>query len=157
MQALALAAPAVGLKSAPGKPPPKGKAARPAKKGKDDEDDDECGPLQKMKPTKAQARALKGKFIEVFWDGEAEWFEAEVLAFDEERKRHFVRYTADGYECEENLMGVGEEAQLWKHVIKTTARGASVKAEKAALMREATGFVPPPPPLPPAGMAPPAP
>lgn len=64
-----------------------------------------------------------------------------MLAFDEARKKHFVRYTADNYECEENLMGVGDEPSLWRHVIKTTARGASAKAKAADETRKATGFV----------------
>ena len=82
-----------------------------------------------VKLTKAQAVKLTGKWIEIYWDGEAEWFESEVLAFDEARKVHFVRYSADGYECEENLMGVGEEPSAWRHVIKTTARGAECKGK----------------------------
>ena len=102
-----------------------------------------------VKLTKAQAVKLTGKWIEIYWDGEAEWFESEVLAFDEARKVHFVRYSADGYECEENLMGVGEEPSAWRHVIKTTARGASAKAKAAEEERRKEGFVSPekaPPP-----------
>ena len=95
-------------------------------------------------------RILKGKYIEIYWDGEAEWFEAEVLAYDETRKKHFVRYSADLYECEENLMGVGEEPSPWRHVIKTTARGASSKAKAAESARKESGFVVPPPPAVPA-------
>ena len=76
-----------------------------------------------VKLTKPQAKALKGRFIEIYWDGESAWFEAEVLAYDEARKVHFVRYTSDAYECEEDLSG-GKEAQLWRPVIKTTAASA---------------------------------
>ena len=38
----------------------------------------EEGGKKVIKLTKPQAKALKGKYIEIFWDGEAEWFEAEV-------------------------------------------------------------------------------
>jgi hypothetical protein len=103
-----------------------------------------------VKLNKVQAKALKGKYIEIYWDGEAEWFEAEVLAYDETRKKHFVRYSADLYECEENLMGVGEEPSPWRHVIKTTARGASSKAKAAESARKESGFVVPPLPAVPA-------
>ena len=51
-------------------------------------------------------------------------FEAEVLAFDDARSVHFVRYAADGYECEESLIG-GPGTSPWRPVIKTTARGAA--------------------------------
>ena len=106
--------------------------------------DDRCKQLASdVKLTKAQAKALRGKWIEIYWDGEAEWFESEVLAFDEARRVHFVRYSADGYECEENLMGVGEEPSAWRHVIKTTARGASAKAKAAEEERRKEGFVSP--------------
>ena len=71
-----------------------------------------------------------------------------MLAYDEARKKHFVRYSADGYECEENLMGVGDDPSAWRSVIKTTARGAASKAAAADASRKETGFVPPPP-LPP--------
>ena len=83
-----------------------------------------------VKLTKAQARALKGKLIEIYWDGEQEWFEAEVLAFDETAGVHFVRYIADSYECEENLFG-GTDASRWRHAAKTVAKGAA-KAKAAS-------------------------
>ena len=88
--------------------------------------------------TKPQAKALKGRHIEIYWDGESEWYEAEVLAYDEARRVHFVRYSADGYECEESLNG-GPNASPWRSVIKTTARGAAVKAAGAAQVRAALG------------------
>ena len=62
-----------------------------------------------------------------------------MLAYDEGRKVHFVRYTADAYECEENLSG-GKDAQIWRPVIKTTARGASAKAVGAAQSKAAAGL-----------------
>ena len=39
----------------------------------------------------------------------------------------FVRYSADGYECEENLSG-GPDSSPWRNAIKTTARGLAAKA-----------------------------
>ena len=42
------------------------------------------------KMDKRAAKALKGKFIEVYWDGEAQWFEAEVLAFQDATGTHLV-------------------------------------------------------------------
>ena len=78
----------------------------------------------KTKLSKAQARALTGKLIEIYWDGEGEWFEAEVLAYDEGAGLHFVRYTADSHECEEQLSG-GADASPWRHVSKAAAKGAA--------------------------------
>ena len=80
----------------------------------------------------------------------------QVLAYDEQTQKHLVRYSADAYECQEKLSGPpirgpdGEmqEASPWRHVIKTTARGAASKAAHAAASRAASGFVPPPPPQP---------
>eukprot|EP00966_Prymnesium_polylepis_P072727 1688617-Prymnesium_polylepis.2 len=54
---------------------------------------------------KAQAHSLKGKHIEIYWDGEAAWFEAEVLRYDEATRLHLVRYTEDDVECDELLSG----------------------------------------------------
>ena len=84
---------------------------------------------------KRAAKALKGKYIEIYWDGEGQWFEAEVLSFLDKAGMHLVRYTADFYECEEELMK-GET--LWRQVMKTTARGAKARA-----------VAPPPPGAPP--------
>ena len=78
----------------------------------------------------------------------------QVLAYDDARKKHFVRYSADLYECEENLMRSGEEPAVWRHAIKTTARGAASKALAAEQTRKQTGFVPPPQPAVPPPAAP---
>ena len=93
---------------------------------------------------KAQARALRGKYIEVYWDGEAAWYEAEVLAYDESTRRHRVRYTADEYECEELLSGPGQPdlpTSIWRACIKTTQRGAAAKAASNAAAKAAAGLV----------------
>ena len=99
--------------------------------------------LDKM--TKPQARGLKGKYIEIFWDGEAAWFEAEVLNYDDKSRMHFVRYTEDEYECEELLSGPttadGPAIAVWRPCIKTTSRGAAVKAERNAAAKAAAGLV----------------
>ena len=50
---------------------------------------------------------------------------------------------ADSFESEENLMHAGMEPATWRNVIKTTSRGASVKAKNADAERKATGFVVP--------------
>ena len=84
------------------------------------------------KMPKPQAVGLCGKFVEVFWDGEASWFQAEVLSYDEQTRLHLVRYTEDGIECDELLSGPtnarlhGSERELsvWRHCIKTTSREA---------------------------------
>ena len=55
------------------------KRQREKERGKEEEGAASGAPkpmLEKM--GKASARGLKGKFIEIFWDGECEWFEAEV-------------------------------------------------------------------------------
>lgn len=96
---------------------------------------------------KHQASALKGKYIEVYWDGEAAWFEAEVLRYDESSRSHFVRYTADDWVCEELLSGPkaghkdAPDLSVWRPCIKTTARGASVKAASNAAAKAAAGLV----------------
>ena len=76
--------------------------------------------------------ALVGKRIEVYWDGEDAWFEAEVLAYDEATALHYVRYLADLYECEENL-GVGEGAQQWRHAGKKARSSGATPDEAIAL------------------------
>ena len=127
-----------------------GRASRPSKAAKASGGEGAGGagggegdgePPEKL--TKVQAKGLVGKYIEIFWDGEAEWFEAEVLAYDDSRKKHYVRYTADSFESEENLMHAGVEPAIWRNVIKTTSRGAAVKAKNADAERRATGFVVP--------------
>ena len=49
----------------------------------------------------------------VYLAGEDEWFDAEVLSFNEAKKVHLVRYVADQYESEEHLCG-GPEACPWR-------------------------------------------
>ena len=90
--------------------------------------------LEKM--GKGVAKQLKGKYIEIYWDGEAMWFEAEVLGYDDQTRKHLVHYTADDVESEELLSG-SSEAAPWRHVIKTTARGAASKAASQADARKA--------------------
>lgn len=60
-----------------------------------------------------------------------------------------MRYTADWYECEEALTGAADVVSVWRHVIKTTKRGAASKASAATKGKKEVGFVPPPPPPPP--------
>ena len=127
--------------------------------------------LDKM--NKAEARALQGKFIEVYWDGEAAWFEAEVLspskasrrcrrrshlpspscppqvrAYDQASRRHTVRYTADEYECEELLSGPAQPElpiSVWRPCIKV--RGACRPSD--VLTASSSSLLPLPPPSPP--------
>jgi hypothetical protein len=100
--------------------------------------------LEKM--PKPQAHALKGKYVEIFWDGEAAWFEAEVLRYDETTRSHLVRYTADGWVCEELLSGPkgthkdAPDLSVWRACIKTTARGAAAKAASNAAAKAAAGL-----------------
>ena len=84
--------------------------------------------LDKM--PKPQALALKGKYIEIYWDGEDQWFEAEVLSFDAATCMHTVLYRQDAYQCEERLMiGGAEEPSIWRHAIRSTARGLAAKGQ----------------------------
>ena len=95
------------------------------------------------KMTKPTAQALRGKYVEVFWDGEAAWFEAEVIEYDTASRRHTVRYTADDHVCEELLSGPGQPdlpTSLWRPCIKTTARGAAAKALSNAAAKAAAGL-----------------
>ena len=97
--------------------------------------------LDKM--AKLQAKAVVGKYIEIYWDGEAAWFEAEVLNYDDKTRMHFVRYTEDMYECEELLSGTTKEVaapSVWRPCIKTTARGAASKAASNAAAKAAAGL-----------------
>ena len=85
-------------------------------------------PASNPKLDKRTAKALRG-FIEIFWDGEGQWFEAEVLGYNEATKDHTVKYSADLMICEERLHG---GTTPWRHVLKTTARGAAAKARSGA-------------------------
>ena len=84
--------------------------------------------LEKM--PKGQAKGLKGKYIEVYWDGDSAWFEAEVLGYDETTRLHTLRYTADAVVSDELLSGPapeGSEIAIWRPCIKSTSRGAAAK------------------------------
>ena len=82
--------------------------------------------MPKERKRKAQAEgaqggsagaALVGKRIEVYWDGEDAWFEAEVLSYDRLRY-HLVRYAADAQEIDEDLLG---QPDSWRHVVVAAA------------------------------------
>ena len=80
--------------------------------------------------TKTQAKQICGKAIEVFWDGEDQWYEAEVCSFDPATGMHVVLYRQDAYQCEERLMAGGEaEPTIWRHAVRSTARGLAAKGQ----------------------------
>jgi hypothetical protein len=80
--------------------------------------------------TKTQAKQICGKAIEVFWDGEDQWYEAEVCSFDPATGMHVVHYRQDAYQCEERLMAGGEaEPTIWRHAVRSTARGLAAKGQ----------------------------
>ena len=78
--------------------------------------------------------------------GEAAWFEAEVLRYDDATRLHLVRYTEDAVECEELLSGPkakqdgAPELAVWRPCIKTTSRGAAAKAAMNAAAKAAAGL-----------------
>jgi len=116
---------------------------------------------------KTQAKQICGKAIEIFWDGEDQWFEAEVRSlalvplqpavteaatpchpscnpvcpgcnpmslqvrsFDPATSMHVVLYRQDAYECEERLMvGGAGEPTIWRHAVRSTARGLAAKGQ----------------------------
>ena len=79
---------------------------------------------------KTQAKQICGKAIEIFWDGEDQWFEAEVRSFDPATGMHVVLYRQDAYECEERLMlGGPDDPTIWRHAIRSTARGLAAKGQ----------------------------
>jgi hypothetical protein len=87
------------------------------------------GPMLEKMP-KGLAKGLKGKYIEVYWDGDSAWFEAEVLGYDETTRLHTLRYTADAVVTDELLSGPapeGSEIAIWRPCIKSTSRGAAAK------------------------------
>lgn len=67
---------------------------------------------------KADAETLRGKYIEIFWDGKEAWFEALVLAYDDQTRTHLVRYPIDGFTTPELLSGTSEgtgvAASAWR-------------------------------------------
>ena len=68
--------------------------------------------------------------------GEDEWFEAEVLSYDEATKLHYVRYAADGFESSESLMG-GPDACPWRRLVTPTGQqGGPAAAHIAATASE---------------------
>ena len=78
-----------------------------------------------------------GKLIEVYWDGDDKWYEAEVLAFDADKARHHVRYTADGLVQHEHLSGEEEGKQVWRPVNREgvpTSFAALAPADRAKLL-----------------------
>ncbi len=92
--ASAAAASSSGAKSEAAEGAAESKAAKPPK------------PPKPTRVGKAASKALVRRLIEVYWDGNEEWYECEVLAYDETSKKHSVRYTADEYGCEEDLSAV---------------------------------------------------
>ena len=72
--------------------------------------------------------ALVGKRIEVYWDGEDAWFEAEVLSYDAKLRYHAVRYVADAQEMDEDLLG---QPDAWRHKDPPPAAEQPAAAEKA--------------------------
>ena len=79
---------------------------------------------------KTQAKQICGKVIEIFWDGEDQWFEAEVRSFDPATGTHVVLYRQDAYECEERLMvGGAGGPTIWRHAVRSTARGLAAKGQ----------------------------
>lgn len=70
--------------------------------------------------SKKAARELVGRSIEVFWDGDQEWYVAEVREYHEAERAHSVHYVADGHECVEKL-----SETVWRGPLpKPTARTA---------------------------------
>jgi hypothetical protein len=55
--------------------------------------------------------------LKLFWGATGEWIEAEVLSWDERKKKHHVLYL-DG---EEEWVDLGQEALLW---VKASRHGA---------------------------------
>ncbi|EOD06596.1 hypothetical protein EMIHUDRAFT_219128 [Emiliania huxleyi CCMP1516] len=72
--------------------------------------------------TKSRAKELVGRLVEVYWDGEDAWYKAEVLRFDEASRAHTLRYTADGYECEEKLSDSSWRGPLPRPTARTAAK-----------------------------------
>lgn len=70
--------------------------------------------------------------LKLFWGATGEWIEAEVLSWDERKKKHHVLYL-DG---EEEWVDLGQEALVW---IKASRHGAiSAGHYKGALGSGAT-------------------
>jgi hypothetical protein len=135
--AAAPSAPKVGAlapKAAAGKAPPPEPKAVPEIKIKLDMGAAKSvkGAARAVKPTvgfkvdrppplsKKAARELVGRSIEIFWDGEDQWFVADVLAYDEAQRAHSVHYVADGHACVEKL----SESQWRGPLPRPTARTA---------------------------------
>ena len=54
----------------------------------------------------------------------------QVRSFDPATSMHVVLYRQDAYECEERLMvGGAEEPTIWRHAIRSTARGLAAKGQ----------------------------
>ena len=54
----------------------------------------------------------------------------QVRSFDPATSMHVVLYRQDAYECEERLMvGGTEEPTIWRHAIRSTARGLAAKGQ----------------------------
>ena len=80
--------------------------------------------------------ALVGKRIEVYWDGEDAWFEAEVLSYDEKLRYHLVRYAADAQEIDEDLLG---QPDSWRHVVVAAAATATPAAVGIGELQDRVG------------------
>jgi hypothetical protein len=51
-----------------------------------------------------EAKALVGRTVEIYWDGELRWFAAEVVGYDEAARTHTVLYVEDGVQSDEALL-----------------------------------------------------
>ena len=53
-----------------------------------------------------------------------------MRSFDPATGLHVVLYRQDAYECEERLMLGGlDEPTIWRHAIRSTARGLAAKGQ----------------------------
>ena len=53
-----------------------------------------------------------------------------MLSFDPATGMHVVLYRQDAYQCEERLMvGGADDPSIWRHAIRSTARGLAAKGQ----------------------------
>ena len=72
--------------------------------------------MQGATPPRHTAEAV-GWRIKVYWGGDGSWYEAEVLSFDEAKKKHHLLYL-DG---EEEWVDLSKELLVW---VKASRHGA---------------------------------
>ncbi len=50
--------------------------------------------------------------MRVWWDGNGDWFDADVISFDAAKRLHLLQYCADGDQAWEDLAAYAERGSL---------------------------------------------